>query len=130
MRLKKRREMLGKILTKKREEILKEAKEEIGEHFNGDRKIEVETALDDGDWSIVDLAEDIDIAILERHKDTLNKIDEALRKLDEGTYGICNDCDQEISEKRLNALPFAIYCVECQQRREEIEEIEREEERE
>ncbi len=130
MRLKKRRESLGKTLAKKREEILKEVKEEIGDHFKGDRKIEVETALDDGDWSIVDLAEDIDIAILERHKDTLNKIDEALRKLDEGTYGICNDCNQEISEKRLDALPFAIYCVECQQRKEEIEEIEREEERE
>lgn len=130
MKSKRRRETLEKILTKKKEEILKEVKEEIGDHFEGDRKVEVETALDDGDWSVVDLAEDIDIAILEKHKDTLNKIDEALRKLEEGTYGICNDCGQEISEKRLKALPFAIYCIECQQRREELEEIEREEERE
>lgn len=130
MKSKKRKETLEKILKKKREEILKEVKEEIGDHFEGNRRIEVETALDDGDWSVVDLTEDLDIAILERHKDTLNKIDEALRKLDEGTYGICNDCGQDINEKRLNALPFAIYCIECQQRMEELEEIEKEEERE
>lgn len=130
MKSKKRKGTLEKILTKKREELLKEVKEEIGEHFEGGRRAEVETALDDGDWSVVDLAEDLDIAILEKHKDTLNKIDEALRKLDEGTYGKCNDCGQEISEKRLNVLPFAIYCVDCQQRREELEEIEKEEERE
>lgn len=127
---KKRKEVLEKILKKKREEILKEANDEIGGHFKEERRIMVETALDDGDWSFADLAEDVDMALLERHKDTLNKIDEALRKLNEGTYGICEDCGQEISEKRLNALPFVIYCIECQQKREELEEIEKEEERE
>lgn len=127
---KKRRDNLMKILSKKREDILKEAKEEIKGHFKGDRRIEVETALDDGDWSVLDLAEDLDVALLERHKDALNRIDESLRKLKEGTYGICENCGQEISEKRLRALPFAIYCVECQHKKEELEEIEKEEERE
>jgi DnaK suppressor protein len=127
---KKRKETLWRTLAKKKEEILKEAKEAIGGHFDGERRIMVETALDDGDWSIVDLEEDVDMAILERHKDNLNKIEEAVRKLEEGTYGICEECGQEISEKRLNALPFAIYCIDCQQRKEELEEIEKEEERE
>jgi len=124
---KKRKDDLVKILSKKREEILKEAKKEIMGHFKGDRRIEVETALDDGDWSVLDLAEDMDVAILERHKDSLNKIDESLRKLEEGTYGICENCGQKITEKRLSALPFAIYCLDCQQKKEEIEKIEKEE---
>lgn len=127
---KKRKEKLRKILNKKREEILKEAKEEIGRHLKDERKILVETALDDGDWSVIDLAEDVDMAILERHKDSLNKIDESLINLEEGTYGICEDCGNEISEVRLKALPFAIYCLDCQKKKEDLEKIEGEEERE
>ena len=38
----------------------------------------------------------------------------ALRKLDEGGFGECERCGEEISEKRLHALPFARYCIECQ----------------
>lgn len=127
---KKRKEKLRKILNKKREEILKEAKEEIGRHLKDERKILVETALDDGDWSVIDLAEDVDMAILERHKDSLNKIDESLINLEEGTYGICEDCGNEISEVRLKALPFATYCLDCQKKKEDLEKIEGEEERE
>jgi len=123
---KKRRESLERILIRKREEILKEVKKEITGHFKGNKRIEVETALDNGDWSLLNLAEDMDVAILERHKDALNKIDESLIKLKEGSYGICEDCGQEISEKRLNALPFAIYCLECQRKKEELEEIAKE----
>jgi len=48
----------------------------------------------------------------------LLKIDEAIRKLDEGTYGICEDCGDEISEQRLKILPYAIYCIDCKEKRE------------
>jgi DnaK suppressor protein len=83
--------------------------------------------MDDGDLSVVDLAEDISLRQLSMHRDTLIKIDTALRKLREGTYGICEECGDEISEKRLNILPFAIYCVDCQEKKEIIEKIEKEE---
>ena len=56
----------------------------------------------------------------------LNKIDETLRKLAQGTYGICEDCGTEISEARLKIMPFAIYCVDCMETREKLEELERE----
>ena len=87
----------------------------------------VDTALDDGDWSIVDLSEDISLKHLSSHHEDLQKIDEALRKLNEGTYGICEDCGEEISEKRLSILPYAIYCIDCKEKREKIEEMERKE---
>jgi DnaK suppressor protein len=47
----------------------------------------------------------------------LRLIDEALARLDEGSYGICDDCGGVIPPKRLAALPWAVYCVPCQERR-------------
>ncbi|VAX34340.1 hypothetical protein MNBD_NITROSPIRAE03-339 [hydrothermal vent metagenome] len=121
-----RKERLRKLLIGKRQEIIREAKNEIGKFIRGDNRQLAETALDDGDWSVVDLAEDLNLQKLTVHKQTLNKIDEALRKLNEGTYGICEDCGSEISEERLKIIPFAIYCVDCMEKREELEKIERE----
>ncbi len=120
-----RKAQLRKLLITKREELLKEAKEEIGRFVRGENKELVETALDDGDWSVIDLAEDLNLQKLTIHKQNLNKIDEAIRKIDEGTYGICEDCGTEIDEERLKVIPFAIYCVDCMEQREKLEEMER-----
>lgn len=122
-----RKATLRKALIGRREEIVKEAKTEISKYIKGEKKQLVDTALDDGDWAIVDLSEDISLKQLSIHRETLLKIDEALRKLDEGTYGKCEDCGEEISEERLNILPFAIYCRDCQEKREQLEVIERKE---
>jgi DnaK suppressor protein len=120
-----RKATLRRALINRREEIVKEAKVEISKYIRGDTKQLVDTALDDGDWSIIDLSEDISLKQLSTHRETLLKIDEALRKLNEGTYGKCEDCGEEISEERLRVLPFAIYCRDCQEKREQIEEMER-----
>jgi DnaK suppressor protein len=118
---------LRRLLVEKRKEILKEIKNDTSRYIKGESKQLVDTALDDGDWSIVDLAEDINLMHLSSHRDDLQKIDEAIRKLNEGTYGICEDCGDEISEKRLNILPYAIYCIDCKEKREKIEEMQRRE---
>ena len=120
-----RKTALRRSLVLKRESIVREAKEEISKYIKGETRQLVDTALDDGDWSVVDLSEDISLRQLSTHRENLQKIDEALRKVDEGTYGICEDCGEEISDKRLKILPFAIYCTDCQENRERIEEIER-----
>jgi DnaK suppressor protein len=122
-----RKSALRIALIKKREEIVKEAKSEISKYIKGETKQLVDTALDDGDWSVVDLSEDISLQKLSSHRETLLKIDEALRKLQEGTYGKCEDCGEEISEERLKVLPFAIYCRDCQEKIEFLEAIERKE---
>lgn len=118
---------LKKLLLAKRKEILKEIKEDISKYIKGESKQLVDTALDDGDWSIVDLSEDINLKHMNTHREDLQKIDEAIRKLEEGTYGICEDCGEEISEKRLKILPYAIYCIDCKEKREKMEEMERKE---
>lgn len=122
-----RKATIRKALIGRREEIVKEAKTEISKSIKGETKHLVETALDDGDWSVIDLSEDISLKQLSTHRETLLKIDEALRKIDEDTYGKCEDCGEEISEKRLKVIPFAIYCRDCQEKREQLEEIERKE---
>jgi DnaK suppressor protein len=50
--------------------------------------------------------------------ETLTKINDALNRLEEGTYGYCAECGGEISDKRLRALPFAVRCKECEEGRE------------
>ncbi|OGW44975.1 MAG: hypothetical protein A2Y66_07785 [Nitrospirae bacterium RBG_13_41_22] len=122
-----RKATLRRALINRREEIVKEAKVEISKYIRGETKQLVDTALDDGDWSIIDLSEDISLKQLSTHRETLIKIDEAIRKLNEGTYGKCEDCGEEISEERLRVLPFAIYCRDCQEKKEQIEEMDRRE---
>ncbi|MBI5025213.1 MAG: TraR/DksA C4-type zinc finger protein [Nitrospirae bacterium] len=124
---KKRKDALKMLLIKKREAIVKEARQEIEKFVSGADRQLVETALDNGDWSIIDLSKDINLSRLSTHKENLTKMDESLRKLAEGTYGVCEDCGTEINEKRLKALPFAIYCRDCQEKKEKLEEVEREE---
>src|SRR3989338_7198411 len=48
----------------------------------------------------------------------LNRIDEALRKIQEGTYGVCENCTKPISSKRLKAVPYAKLCIKCKEEEE------------
>jgi DnaK suppressor protein len=81
--------------------------------------------LDQGESSEVDIQDDIEFALIQMKSETLNKINEALRRLDEGTYGNCFECGDEIAEPRLRALPFAVRCKDCEEARETAEQRER-----
>src|SRR5579872_3404236 len=72
-----------------------------------------------------DIQEDIEFALVQMKSETLNKINDALKRLDQGTYGYCFDCGEEIGEKRLRALPFAVRCKDCEEHRENAEQRER-----
>ena len=84
---------------------------------------------EDGAWESepgADLAEhcgadiqgDLDLALLAMHTELLQEIDQALSKLDRGTYGECVECGGEIPERRLEALPSATRCTTCEAARE------------
>ncbi len=126
---KKKKEALKKMLLEKKREIWNEVKQRLFEQLGKEYKREIETALDEGDKAFTDLAEETGLTLIDMRKDILEKIDHAIEKLEQGTYGICEDCGAEINEQRLKAIPFAIYCIECKQKREELEQIERERER-
>jgi DnaK suppressor protein len=65
--------------------------------------------------------EDIDFALVEMQAQTLDRIDRALKRLQAGEYGLCDDCEDEIPEARLRALPFATRCRGCQEAAEQHE---------
>ena len=56
-------------------------------------------------------------SLIERAEDRLRLIDEALARVDNGTYGTCSECGDDIPLERLKALPFALLCVDCQEKR-------------
>ncbi|MBA3270298.1 MAG: TraR/DksA family transcriptional regulator [Acidobacteria bacterium] len=74
--------------------------------------------MDPGETSEVDIQEDIELALIQMKAETLNKINEALTRLEEGRYGKCFECGDEIAEARLRALPFAVRCKDCEEARE------------
>ena len=81
--------------------------------------------LDAVESSEADIQEDIEFALIQMKSETLNKINDALARLEQGDYGNCYDCGEEIAEKRLRALPFAVRCKECEEARGNAERRER-----
>ena len=77
--------------------------------------------LDEGESSEVDIQDEIEFALIQMKAETLSKIDAALRRIGEGTYGECFECGDEIPEARLRALPFALRCRDCEESREAAE---------
>ena len=124
-----RREALQHMLLGKRQEILKEIEGSLGQSLTEDQQRRLESARDVGDQALMDLDRELGISLMEMRNRRRQAIDEALTRLNEGTYGICAECGVEISERRLEAVPFAKLCVECQAREELLEKIEKEEER-
>ena len=58
-----------------------------------------------------------------REQMLLRKIDLSLKKIEEGTYGICDECGEEISIKRLKARPVATLCIKCKEEQERKEKM-------
>lgn len=125
-----RRASLHRMLTSKRQEIMKAIGESLGQSLTVDQQRRLESAMDVGDMALMDLERELGISLLEMRNRKRQLIDEALMRLEEGTYGACAECGVEISEKRLAAVPFAKLCVACQAKQELLEKIEKGEERE
>ena len=119
-----RYEDLKRMLVERQREILNEVQGKIrdvrAEGSEKDREV-----LDPGETSEVDIQEDIEFALIQMKAETLNKINEALSRLEEGTYGHCFECAEEIAQPRLRALPFAVRCKDCEEAREMAQQRER-----
>jgi DnaK suppressor protein len=61
------------------------------------------------------LAREIDLGQKSRERGLLNSVDAALRRINEGTFGLCLNCEQDINTKRLEAIPWVRYCITCQE---------------
>jgi DnaK suppressor protein len=118
---------LKRMLEDRRRELMNEVQGKIRDARDASGK--EREVLDQGESSEVDIQEDIEFALIQMKSETLNKIDAALRRLDEGTYGDCFECGDEIAQARLRALPFAVRCKDCEEARETAEQRERQAQR-
>lgn len=109
---------MRKAGLKTAEKRLLEMKRQLMHEINEDLKHGREGSKDDG-MDTYDLASEerdreINFILSDRERDKLQAIDEALERIEERTYGVCDSCEAEIAPGRLEAMPFTRLCVSCQ----------------
>jgi DnaK suppressor protein len=103
-------------------QMLRDRQAEIQNKLRSLRQVlpsEVAEVKDAEEQSMEDFVRGMDFALMEMESETLHKIDDALLRLQSGTYGVCAECEGKIAEPRLRALPFATLCRDCQEHEEE-----------
>src|SRR5436309_5799711 len=117
---------LKQMLQLRRREIQAEVQGKMrGVREEGTWGGKLNEVLDAVESAEADIQEDLEFALVQMKSETLNKINDALARLEQGDYGYCFDCGDEIAEKRLRALPFAVRCKDCEEARETAEQRER-----
>ena len=110
-----RYEELRTILEDRRREIQSEVQSRM-------KDVRADTGqagvVDDVETSESDIQDEIEFALIQMKAETLHRINEALERLEEGSYGRCFECGEEIEPRRLRALPFAVRCKDCEEARE------------
>lgn len=110
-----RQDELHKMLEDRRRELADDVEERVRKTRTGGSHDDV---LDDIEISQASVQDDIELTLTQMKSETLVKIDQALVRLHNGTYGNCAACGGEIAENRLRALPFAVRCKDCEEARE------------
>jgi DnaK suppressor protein len=105
-----RYEELRAMLEERRAEIQKKLRS-LRETLPADN----DNVKDTEEQSVDDFIQEVDFALMQMKSQTLAKIDEAMRRLEQGRYGSCAECGTEIAAARLLALPFASLCRSCQE---------------
>ena len=114
---------LRTVLESRRAELAQEVQGSIRgvrSDGTGDRD-----GLDAAESSEADSQDDLGFALIQLKAETLKNIDIALRRIEQGDYGDCFECGNEIAEARLRALPFAVRCRNCEALREASDRRER-----
>lgn len=111
-----------KIVLKKKEELLNDLK-----HISEDtlRKSQKEASGDISGYAfhMADVATDnydreFSLGLASGERKSLYELDDALKRIEEGTFGVCDDCKSFITKIRLKAVPSARLCIKCQQKKE------------
>ena len=110
-----RKAELRQVLREHRRRMQNEVQSRIRDG-RADRSVDVRDNLEHSD---AEIHGDIALSLLQMRSDSLARVDEALVRLEAGKYGSCFECETEISERRLRALPFAVRCQACEERREQ-----------
>ncbi len=107
-----------KMLTQKINELLSEAGKTVSEMTNGK-----ETYPDPNDRASLESDRNFELRIRDRERKLIMKMQEAIKRIDDGTFGICEVCGGPISEKRLMARPVTTLCIDCKTKQEKMEKL-------
>lgn len=92
----------------------------ISNKLNGnDLSIDDSETPDPVDLAVSNYSKNVQLSLSENESRQLDLVNEAIERLDDDEYGICQNCEQEINPKRLAAVPWARYCLDCQELREQ-----------
>lgn len=105
------------LLTEKRDEIIKKAKQTLEE----DMALDANDLPDEMDLASSEYLQSFTFRLRGREKSFLDKIEKALRKIEDGSFGTCEECGEEISVKRLEARPETTLCIRCKEDQERME---------
>lgn len=110
-------ERFRKLLEEKRDDIVKKARETLGEEMI----LDTNDLPDEMDLASSEYLQSFQFRLRGREKSFLEKIDRALQKIDRGEFGLCEECGEEISVKRLEARPETTLCIKCKEDQERAE---------
>ena len=117
----KKLEFFRKLLIKQKEELLKQARQTLSSLSEEGAEIPPDLA----DRASLETDRAFLLRIRDRERKLIAKIDQTLKKMEDGTYGICEKCGQEIEEERLKARPVASFCINCKRKLETMEKLQK-----
>jgi DnaK suppressor protein len=108
---------IKEILVQTKKDILKTLSERIKSHDLTAQR-EIGDIFDDAD---LEQTREFNLLLGTRERQKLDQIESALSRMEQGEYGFCEDCEENIPAARLKAMPFATLCVKCKSERESME---------
>jgi DnaK suppressor protein len=106
-----------KLLETKREEIVKKAQQTLEQ----DMSLDADDLPDEMDLASSEYLQAFTFRLRGREKTFLDKISKALERIEDGSFGTCDECGEEISVKRLEARPETTLCIRCKEDQERVE---------
>ncbi|NVB41482.1 TraR/DksA C4-type zinc finger protein [Pseudenhygromyxa sp. WMMC2535] len=107
------------LLLEKRQRLFEHAHETLANEM----VLSPDDRFDEVDQASSEYMQAFSFRLRGRERHLMNKIEIALRKIDEGTYGVCEECEEPISTKRLEARPEAPLCIQCKEAQEKEEAV-------
>ena len=107
-----------KMLLEEKQRVMNNSRKNLD-----DIKVDVDDLPDETDLAASEVSQALAFKLRDRERLLLAKIDEALQKIEEGSFGICESCEEPIEIRRLEARPVSTLCIACKEREEHREKI-------
>lgn len=108
-----RQNRLRKLLLDRKKKLWGDLRDEFFRKLGKEYNAQFDNPHDIEELALIDIIEDMGIAVADIKREELEEMDAAIRGLEDGTYGVCSVCGTDIDEERLKVMPFASTCVKC-----------------